>query len=123
MIAQILKSLFTVSLVSGVIGYIGFKTTSASFVKVFLISTTIQFIFFYFYNNILSYVTRLKLEKENLDTIKLINTNNVLINCEACKKVNNVRVDLSTENEFVCEHCKSENILEVEYKTIIKTKI
>ena len=52
MIAQILKSLFTVSLVSSVIGYIGFKTTSASFVKVFLISTTIQFIFFYFYNNI-----------------------------------------------------------------------
>jgi len=65
----------------------------------------------------------MKLEKENLDTIKLINTNNVLINCEACKKVNSVRVDLSTNNDFVCEHCKSENILEIEYKTIVKTKI
>jgi len=123
MTSQILKSLFTVGLVSGVIGYIGFKTTSASFIEIFTISTIIQFIFFYFYNSILSYVTRMKLEKENLDTIKLINTNNVLIECEACKKVNNVRVDLSTQNGFVCEHCKSENILEIEYKTIIKTKI
>jgi len=123
MTIQILKSLFAVSLVSGVIGYIGFKTTSASFIEVFCISTILQFIFFYFYNSILSYVTRMNLEKENLETIKLINTNNVLINCEACKKVNSVRVDLSTENEFTCEHCKSENILEVEYKTIVKTKI
>lgn len=123
MTIQILKSLLAVSLVSGVIGYIGFKTTSASFIEVFCISTILQFIFFYFYNSILSYVTRMNLEKENLETIKLINTNNVLINCEACKKVNSVRVDLSTENEFTCEHCKSENILEVEYKTIVKTKI
>lgn len=123
MTIQILKSLFAVSLVSGVIGYIGFKTTSASFIEVFCISTILQFIFFYFYNSILSYVTRMNLEKENLETIKLINTNNVLINCEACKKVNSVRVDLSTENEFTCEHCKSENILEIEYKTIVKTKI
>ena len=123
MTIQILKSLFAVGLVSGVIGYIGFKTTSASFIEVFCISTILQFIFFYFYNSILSYVTRMNLEKENLETIKLINTNNVLINCEACKKVNSVRVDLSTENEFTCEHCKSENILEVEYKTIVKTKI
>jgi len=123
MTAQILKSLFAVGLVSSVAGYIGFETTSASFVKVFLISTIIQFIFFYFYNNILSYNTRIKLERDNLETIKLINTNNVLINCEACKKVNNVRVNLSTNNEFVCDHCKSENILDIEYKTIIKTKI
>ena len=123
MTIQILKSLFAVSLVSGVISYIGFKTTSASFIEVFCISTILQFIFFYFYNSILSYVTRMNLEKENLETIKLINTNNVLINCEACKKVNSVRVDLSTENEFTCEHCKSENILEIEYKTIVKTKI
>ena len=65
----------------------------------------------------------MKLEKENIEAIKLINTNNVLIDCEACRKLNSVKVNLTTSNEFECVHCKAENILNIEYKTIVKTKI
>lgn len=120
---QILKSIIVVALVSSTIAYIGSKTTSETFATFFIVSTTLQFLFFYFYNSIITYITRMKLEKENLEAIKLINTNNVLINCEACKKLNTVRVDLTTSNEFECAHCKAENILNIEYKTIVKTKI
>lgn len=123
MILQILKSILLVCSLSSAMAYIGTKFTSRSFVEFFVIATILQFIFFYFYNNIISYVTRLNLEKENLETIKLLNTNNILINCEACKKMNNVQVNLSVDNEFTCEHCKSENILNVEFSTIVKTKI
>ena len=124
MVIQILKSLFLVLLTSSGIAFVYTSiTNNKSFIEIFAISTILQFIFFYFYNSIFTYITRLKLERENLETIKLINTNNVIINCESCKKVNNVRVDLSQDNSFICEHCKTENILEVTYNTIVKTKI
>ena len=124
MVTQILKSLFLVLLASSGIAFVYTSiTNNKSFIEIFAISTILQFIFFYFYNSIFTYITRLKLERENLETIKLINTNNVIINCESCKKVNNVRVDLSQDNSFICEHCKTENILEVTYNTIVKTKI
>lgn len=123
MITQILKSLFIVCIVSASVGYIGAEATSRTFAELFLISTILQFLFFWFYNSILSYVTRVRLEKDNLETLKLINTNNVIIECGACKKVNTVRVNLSKENGFECEHCKTGNILNIEYKTIVKTKI
>lgn len=123
MISQVIKSLILVSLVSGVISYILFKNTTKSFIEWFAICSIIQFLFFYFYNNVISYTTRLRLEKENLETIKLINSNTILINCESCKKVNNVQIDLTRDNEFECTHCKTENILSIEYSTIAKTKI
>lgn len=123
MISQVIKSLILVSLVSGVISYILFKNTTKSFIEWFAICSIIQFLFFYFYNNVISYTTRLRLEKENLETIKLINSNTILINCESCKKVNNVQIDLTSDNEFECTHCKTENILSIEYSTIAKTKI
>lgn len=123
MTLQILKSLLLVCIVSSTIAYIGYKNTSKSFVEFFIISTVLQFIFFYFYNNIIAYITRLKLEKQNLDTIQLMNTNNVLIDCSSCKKTNNVRIVLTESNDFVCEHCKTENGLDIQFNTITKTKI
>ena len=113
---QILKSISVVAIVSCTFAYIGSKTTTEPFATFFIVSTALQFIFFYFYNSIITYVTRMKLEKENLEAIRLIN-------CEACKKLNTVRVDLSTITQFECTHCNTENILNIEYKTIIKTKI
>jgi len=123
MISQILKSIILVSLVSSVISYILFKNTSKSFVEWFAICTIIQFLFFYFYNNVITFFTKLKLEKENIEAIKLINNNTILINCESCKKINNVKIDLSRDNEFNCTHCDTQNILNIEYTTIAKTKI
>jgi len=123
MIPQILKSIFTVGVVSSTIAYIVYKSSSKSFVEIFIIATILQFIFFYFYNSIITYITRVKLESKNLETIQLMNTNNVLIECSSCKKMNNVRVVLSERNEFACDHCKTENILDIQYNTITKTKI
>ena len=121
MILQILKSIILLGIVSLTIAYICSEFTSISFGKSLLFATTIQLIFFYFYNSIISYITRLKLEKENLETIQLINTNNVLLECSSCKKTNSIRVDLSDSNEFTCTHCGTDNILNIEFKTITKT--
>lgn len=121
MIPQILKSIILLGIVSLTIAYICSEFTSISFSKSLLFATAIQLIFFYFYNSIISYITRLKLEKENLETIQLINTNNVLLECSSCKKTNSIRVDLSDSNEFTCTHCGTDNILNIEFKTITKT--
>lgn len=123
MILQILKSIVLLGAVSGTAAYIGSEFASGSFPKIFLIATVLQLIFFYFYNSVISYITRLKLEKENLETIQLINTNNVLLECSSCKKTNSIRVDLSESNEFTCTHCGTDNILNIEFKTITKTNI
>ncbi len=123
MILQILKSIILLCSVSGLTAYVGSEYTSKSFIEIFLFATVLQFIFFYFYNSLISYFTRLKLERENLETIQLINTNNVILECSSCKKTNSVRVDLSSSNEFTCTHCGADNILNIEFKTITKTNI
>ena len=120
MISQVIRSLFLVTIVSGTISY--FITNNIfDFTKWFAICTLGQFVFFYFYNFYIKYNAQINLEKDNLETLRLINTNNIIINCESCKKVNNVRVYLDKENEFICTHCSSENILNVEFSTILKT--
>jgi len=123
MILQILKSIILLCSVSGLAAYIGWEYTSKSFIEIFLFATVLQLVFFYFYNSLISYFTRLKLERENLETIQLINTNNVILECSSCKKTNSVRVDLSGSNEFTCTHCGTDNILNIEFKTITKTNI
>lgn len=123
MVLQILKSLVLLCSVSGIVAYLAVGYTTKSFIEIFLFATIVQFVFFYFYNSIISYVTRLRLEKENLETIKLINTNNILVECSSCKKTNNVRVNLSANNDFTCTHCGTDNILDFEFKTITKTNI
>lgn len=120
MISQVIRSLFLVAIVSGIISV--FTTNNIfDFAKWFAICSLGQFVFFYFYNFYIKYNAQLNLEKENLETLRLINTNNVIINCESCKKVNTVRVYLDKENMFTCTHCDSDNILNIEYSTILKT--
>ena len=122
MMAQIIRSLILLTTISSSIGglyYLGY----GSFLKPFLITTIIQIIFFILYNNILRYFAKLNLEKESLQLAQLAEKNKIFIECQACKNTNNVDIDLTKENKFLCSSCGAENKINIEYNTVLPTKI
>jgi len=125
MMAQIIRSLTLLILISSSIGgiYYFFNPTTISFIKASVLAGAIQIIFFIIYNNILRYIARLQLEKEALSLAQLANKNKVLIECQGCKKMNSVDIDLSEENAFICEKCGADNNVQIDISTILPTNI
>ena len=94
--AQIIRSLIYLIVISSSAGgiYYFFYPTISSFVKATILTAAVQIIFFILYNNILRFITRLNLEKEALSLAQLASKNKVLIECQGCKKMNSVDIDL-----------------------------
>lgn len=124
MMAQIIRSLFILIVISSCIGGISyfFDPTPLTFIKYFVLATGLQVIFFFIYNNILRYIARLNLEKESLQLAQLAEKNKIIVECQGCKTSNNIDVDLTKENSFICTACNAENKLNIEFSTILPTK-
>ena len=125
MTKQIVKSLFIVFLISFSIGSIAvlFYPSITTFIKVIVATTGVQILFFFLYNNILRYIARLNLEKEVLQLSQLAEQNRILAECQGCKKMNNVYVTLTDENEFICEDCDALNKIKIDISTILQTTV
>lgn len=125
MMVQIIRSLTFLILISSSVGgiYYFFNPTLISFIKASVLAGAIQIIFFILYNNILRYIARLQLEKEALSLAQLANKNKILIECQGCKKMNSVDIDLSEENSFICEKCGADNNVQIEISSILPTNI
>ena len=123
--AQIIRSLIYLIVISSSEGgiYYFFYPTISSFVKATILVAAIQVIFFILYNNILRYIARLQLEKEALSLAQLASRNKILIECQGCKKMNSVDIDLSEENSFICDKCSAENKVQIDISTILPTNI
>ena len=123
--AQIIRSLIYLIVISSSEGgkYYFFYPTISSFVKATILVAAIQVIFFILYNNILRYIARLQLEKEALSLAQLASRNKILIECQGCKKMNSVDIDLSQENSFICDKCSAENKVQIDISTILPTNI
>ena len=123
MTRQIAKSIFIVFLISISISSITilFYPSLTTFLKVAVGVTGIQILFFFLYNNILRYIARLNLEKEALQLSQLAEQNRILAECQGCKKMNNVYVILTDENEFNCEDCNAINKIQIDISTVLPT--
>ena len=123
MIAQIIRSLILLIIISCSVGGIGyfFDTSLLTFVKYFVLATGLQIIFFFLYNNVLRYIARLNLEKESLQLAQLAEKNKVFVECQGCKNTNSVDIDLTQENGFKCINCGAENKINIEFTTILPT--
>ena len=123
MIAQIIRSLLLLIIISSSVGGIGyfFDTSLLTFVKYFVQATGLQIIFFFLYNNVLRYIARLNLEKESLQLAQLAEKNKVFVECQGCKNTNSVDIDLTQENSFKCINCGAENKINIEFTTILPT--
>ena len=125
MMAQIIRSLTLLILISSSVGgiYYFFNPTIISFIKASVLAAAIQIIFFIIYNNILRYIATLQLEKEALVLAQLANKNKILIECQGCKKMNSVDIDLSEENSFICDKCDADNNVQIDISSILPTNI
>ena len=125
MMAQIIRSLTLLILISSSVGgiYYFFNPNIISFTKATVLASAIQIIFFILYNNILRFIARLQLEREALSLAQLANKNKILIECQGCKKMNSVDVDLSEENSFICEKCGADNNIQIDISSILPTNI
>jgi len=125
MMAQIIRSLIFLIIISSSIGgiYYFFNPTLTSFIQASIFACAVQIIFFILYNNILRYIARLQLEKEALSLAQLASKNMVMIECQGCKKVNNISIDLTEENTFECDKCNAENKVQIDISTILPTNI
>jgi len=123
MMAQIIRSLLYLTIISCSVGGIGyfFDPSLTTFLKYSLLTTGIQIIFFLIYNNILRYIARLNLEREALQLAQLAEKNKIFIECQACKNTNNVDIDLTEENSFECTHCGAKNKVSIEFTSILPT--
>ena len=124
MIAQIIRSLLILIIISSSVGgiFYFFDPTLLTFIKSFILTAGIQILFFFIYNNVLRYIAKLNLEKESLQLAQLAEKNKIFIECQACKGTNDVSIDLTTENNFDCVHCSASNKVNIEYTTILPTK-
>tara|TARA_R110002051_G_scaffold306306_2_gene376777 strand:+ start:1010 stop:1396 length:387 start_codon:yes stop_codon:yes gene_type:complete len=122
---QIVKSFLIVFLISSSISGITilFYPSLSTFIKVFIGATGVQIFFFVLYNNILRYITQLNLEKEALQLSQLAEQNRVLAECQKCKKMSNVYISLTEENEFECDECNTTNKIMIDINTVLPTKI
>ncbi|HBY68592.1 MAG TPA: hypothetical protein DEG69_13100 [Flavobacteriaceae bacterium] len=125
MTAQIIRSLILLTIISSSVGGLYYIITehTGSFINAFLLTTIIQIIFFLIYNNILRYIAKLNLEKENIKLAQLAEKNKIFVECQGCKNTNNVSIDLTEENSFDCVHCGANNKINIEYSTVLPTKI
>tara|TARA_R100000315_G_C5229512_1_gene140438 strand:+ start:360 stop:749 length:390 start_codon:yes stop_codon:yes gene_type:complete len=125
MTAQIIRSLILLTIISSSVGGLYYIITerTGSFLNAFLLATIIQIIFFLIYNNVLRYIAKLNLEKENIKLAQLAEKNKIFVECQGCKTTNNVSIDLTEENSFDCVHCGANNKINIEYSTVLPTKI
>ena len=88
MIAQIIRSLILLIIISCSVGGIGyfFEPSITTFAKFSILTAAVQIIFFFIYNNILRYIARLNLEKESLQLPQLAEKNKIFVECQGCKK-------------------------------------
>ena len=124
MMSQIVKSIIILTLISICIGgiYYFFSPSYINFLKAAVLAASIQILFFFIYNNILRYIARLNLEKESLQLAQLAEQNTILAECQGCKVMNNVYVDLTKDNEFKCDNCGALNKLIINIDTVMPTK-
>ena len=123
MTSQIVKSFLILILISSLISGTTFLfyPSLTTFIRVFIGTSCLQIFFFFLYNNILRYITRLNLEKETIQLSQLAEQNRVLAECQGCKKMNNVYIVLTEENEFNCEECDALNKVQIDINTVLPT--
>ncbi len=98
-----------------------FYPSLTTFLKVAIGMTGFQILFFFIYNNILRYIAQLNLEKEALHLSQLAEQNRILAECQGCKKMNNIYINLTEENEFKCEDCDALNKIQIDITTVLPT--
>lgn len=118
----VLRSLIITLVVSVLFGA-GFSVVfETTLLKPIVACFMIQILFFMLYNNIVSRMTDVAMEKELTAQVEQIANQSVDLSCAYCNTVNNTPIKVNIDNMFNCDECGELNAVYISLTTAQKTK-
>jgi len=121
-ILQIIKSLIITFTVAAAIGYF-LTTVGISFLPTFFLVVILQFLFFYFYGEIVKRRNETLQVEAEINIAKELSRQQVTVTCPCDRNIQTtIPVDLSRQNSYVCQGCNKDISVFIETKTALSTK-
>lgn len=92
------------------------------FIKTFILATTLQFVFFYFYNTYSQAKFNKFAVQQLSETEMQFEQAGADVSCANCKKNVFAPLELPEPNNFTCPHCGSENSIYLNIETAVTTR-
>lgn len=92
-----------------------------SIIMTFSISFISQFIVSYLYNSYLELKAAKILQEQRLKELEILSRITLSVNCAACKLPNEVVINVNSDNNFDCEHCKAKNTVYISAEAALVT--
>lgn len=89
--------------------------------KSFIVGIVGQFVFFYVWNSVMSFMLRMRVESEETNRITEWAKQGVEAQCAYCGAINYIPIRLDEENEFTCTECDKQNSVYVNITTAQQT--
>ena len=89
--------------------------------KSFIVGIVGQFVFFYVWNSVMSFMLRMRVETEETNRITEWAKQGVEAQCAYCGAINYIPIRLDEENEFTCTECDKQNSVYVNITTAQQT--
>jgi type III secretory pathway component EscV len=118
---QLLGSLMKTFLIAGVISGIAYLAGYPSLIF-FSIAVVMQFVAFYMFNKYLEYKSIKDARLIEIKEMEAAIKSTMTVTCANCKKENDIIVDLSQENKYICGHCKTKNSVYIFAETAVVTE-
>jgi len=117
MVISLIKSLLAVSIVSGLMSlilfFIGGINPIISFSSIFFG----QIFVYYLWTSVVAWFVALENKRLENERIAYFNIQGIDVGCAYCRKKTLVPINLSIDNDYVCEHCNKENSIYINITT------
>ena len=122
MIVQLIKSLSITFTVAAAIGYF-LTTLGISFLPTFFLAVIVQFLFFYFYGEIVKRRNAILQVETEINIAKELSKQQVTVTCPCDRNIQTtIPIDISQSNSYVCQGCNKDISVFIETKTALSTK-
>lgn len=118
----ILKSLSKTVIVASIIAGTG-MLFQIPFVHTFVVAIISQFVIFYVWNSVNTFLLRVKLESEETNRITEWTKQGVDVQCAYCGAANFIPIRLDEDNAYECEECGKLNAVYISITTAQQTDI
>lgn len=86
-----------------------------------IITFIYQIVAFAIVNNIITFISKLKVRQWEIDILKEAKKNKIHMNCASCNELNEIVVNTAEDNKFICKDCGVENSVIVQIMNAQKT--
>ena len=123
MIRDILISAATTLVVAAIASSICAYVFDYNYMKVFVITMSIQIVGFYLWNSLLQLLVKFRMEREQTIRIEQYNEQGVEVNCANCNSLNFIPIKINEDNQFNCSQCDKSNSVYIDVTVAPKTDV